>query len=113
MAMHLGGCATYVIMITGRWKSAAFMEYIRDEIAQFSEGVSQRMILRQNYFALQRCCSQEDFARKPIYRICKSTNDYLNDQLRLALQLVWSRLSTWRAFAIAIELPWHSVVHWV
>jgi hypothetical protein len=52
MAMNLGGCATYVIMITGRWKSAAFMEYIREQIAQFSEGVSQRMILRQNYFAI-------------------------------------------------------------
>jgi hypothetical protein len=52
MAMHLGGCATFVIMITGRWKSAAFMEYIREQIAQFSEGVSQRMILRQNYFAI-------------------------------------------------------------
>jgi hypothetical protein len=52
MAMHLGGCATFVIMITGRWKSAAFMEYIREQVAQFSEGVSQRMILRQNYFAI-------------------------------------------------------------
>jgi hypothetical protein len=39
-------------MITGRWKSAAFMEYIREQVAQFSEGVSQRMILRQNYFAI-------------------------------------------------------------
>ncbi len=51
MAMHLEGCETFVIMITGRWKSAAFMEYIREKVAQFSEGVSQRMILRQNYFA--------------------------------------------------------------
>jgi hypothetical protein len=41
MAMHLGGCATFVIMITGRWKSAAFMEYVREQIAQFSEGNSQ------------------------------------------------------------------------
>ncbi len=28
------------------------MEYIREQIAQFSEGVSQPMILRQNYFAI-------------------------------------------------------------
>jgi hypothetical protein len=38
MAMHLGGCATFVIMIIGRWKSAAFMEYIREQVALFSEG---------------------------------------------------------------------------
>jgi hypothetical protein len=68
MAMYLGGCATFVIMITGRWKSAAFMEYIREQIAQFSEGVSQRMILRQNYFAIPAV--DTDFLPKevdPIY----------------------------------------------
>jgi hypothetical protein len=31
---------------------AAFMEYIREQVAQFSEGVSQRMILRQNYISI-------------------------------------------------------------
>jgi hypothetical protein len=36
MAMHLGACSTYAVMITGRWKSTALMEYIQDEIAQFS-----------------------------------------------------------------------------
>jgi hypothetical protein len=38
MAMHLGGCASFVIMIIGRWKSAASMEYIREQVALFSEG---------------------------------------------------------------------------
>jgi hypothetical protein len=53
MAMYLGGNPTFVIMITGRWKSSAFMEYIREQIQEFSEGVSQSMILRQkNYFAI-------------------------------------------------------------
>jgi hypothetical protein len=68
MAMYLGGCATFVIMITGRWKSAAFMEYIRKQIVQFIEGVSQRMILRQNYFEIPAV--DTDFLSKevgPIY----------------------------------------------
>jgi hypothetical protein len=39
-------------MITCRWKPATFMECIRDQVAQFTDGVSQRMILRQNYFAI-------------------------------------------------------------
>jgi hypothetical protein len=55
-------------MVTGRWKSAAFVEYIREQVAQFSEGVSQRMSLRQNYFAIPAV--DTDFLPKevdPIY----------------------------------------------
>jgi hypothetical protein len=40
MAMHLGECATFVTIIIGRWKSIAFMKYIREEIAQVSKWVS-------------------------------------------------------------------------
>jgi hypothetical protein len=90
MAMHLGGCATFVIMITGRWKSAAFMEYIREQIAQFSEEVSQRMILRQNYFAIPAV--DIDFLSKevdPIYttkaNIGRDVPRHFNEMPRLLL----------------------------
>jgi hypothetical protein len=39
-------------MITGCWRSSAFMEYIHKQIQEFIEGMSQRMILRQIYFAI-------------------------------------------------------------
>jgi hypothetical protein len=68
MAMHLGGRAIFVITIAGRWKSVALMENIREQIAQVSEGVSQRMMLRQNYCAIPAVGS--DFLSKevdPIY----------------------------------------------
>jgi hypothetical protein len=32
MAVHLGGGITFAIMITGRWKPAAFMEFIREQV---------------------------------------------------------------------------------
>jgi hypothetical protein len=43
MVIHLGGCATFIIMILCRWKVAASMGCIREQIAEFREGVSQRM----------------------------------------------------------------------
>ena len=33
MAMYLGGCPVYSIMLIGRWRSTAFLQYIRQQIA--------------------------------------------------------------------------------
>jgi hypothetical protein len=41
--MQLGGCAAFAIMSIGHRTSAAFTEYIREQIVQFSEGVSHRL----------------------------------------------------------------------
>ena len=48
MAMFLGGCPVYLIMLIGRWSSDAFMKYIRKQVEQFSHDVSSKMI--QNMF---------------------------------------------------------------
>ena len=39
-ALSLSGYSDRQIMKMGRWKSATFMEYIRDELACFSKGMS-------------------------------------------------------------------------
>ncbi len=44
MAMHLGECPVYTIMMIGRWSSDAFLRYIRKQVEQFSHNVSSRMI---------------------------------------------------------------------
>ena len=44
MAMFIGGCPVFMIMLIGRWSSDAFMKYIRRQIEEFSHDVSQRMI---------------------------------------------------------------------
>lgn len=44
MAMYLGECPVYVIMMIGRWSSDAFLVYIRKQIEQFSHGVSSKML---------------------------------------------------------------------
>ena len=44
MAMFLGECPVYVIMMIGRWSSDAFLRYIRKQVEQFSHNVSRRML---------------------------------------------------------------------
>ena len=44
IAMFLGGCPVFMIMLIGRWSSDAFMRYIRKQIKEFSQDVSQKMI---------------------------------------------------------------------
>ena len=49
MALALSGHPDWRIMITGRWKSTSFLDYIRYQIQQFSKGVSQKMTLHQKH----------------------------------------------------------------
>jgi hypothetical protein len=44
MAMYLGECPVYTIMMIGRWSSDAFLRYIRKQVEQFSHNVSRKMI---------------------------------------------------------------------
>ena len=44
MAMYLGECPVYTIMMIGRWSSDAFLRYIRKQVEQFSHNVSRIMI---------------------------------------------------------------------
>ena len=44
MAVYLGECPIYTIMMIGRWSSDAFLIYIRKQVKQFSHNVSSRML---------------------------------------------------------------------
>ena len=44
MAMYLGECPVYTIVMIGRWSSNAFLRYIRKQVEQFSHNVSSRML---------------------------------------------------------------------
>ncbi len=49
MAMYLGDCPIYRVMLIGRWSSNAFLRYIRKQVMEFSHNVSKRMLKFQNY----------------------------------------------------------------
>ncbi len=44
MAMFLGGCPMFLIMMIGHWSSNAFLRYIRKQVKEFNHGVSSKMI---------------------------------------------------------------------
>jgi hypothetical protein len=50
MALVLSGHAAWRIMLAGRWKSSAFLVYVREQIQAFSRGVSDRMIENPDFF---------------------------------------------------------------
>jgi hypothetical protein len=50
MALVLSGHAAWRIMLAGRWKSSAFLVYIREQVQGFSKGVSERMIENPDFF---------------------------------------------------------------
>jgi hypothetical protein len=50
MAMYLGKCPLYTIMLIGRWSSNAFLWYIRKQVMEFSHNVSWKMLNYQNYW---------------------------------------------------------------
>jgi hypothetical protein len=50
MALVLSGHAAWRIMLTGRWKSSAFLVYVREQVQAFSHGVSDRMIENPDFF---------------------------------------------------------------
>jgi hypothetical protein len=49
MAMYLGECPVYAIMLIRQWSSNAFLLYIRKQVMEFSHNVSKRMLTFQNY----------------------------------------------------------------
>jgi hypothetical protein len=49
MAMYLGECPVYTIMLIGQWSSNALLWYIRKQVMEFSHNVSKRMLTFQNY----------------------------------------------------------------
>ena len=50
MAMILAGLPTYVVMLVGRWKSDAFLTYIRKQVQEFSNTISRSMINVLTFF---------------------------------------------------------------
>ncbi|GKY93514.1 hypothetical protein MPSEU_000318800 [Mayamaea pseudoterrestris] len=49
MAMYMSGVPITTIQLQGRWRSEAFMEYIRKQVDLFSAGVSKKMLTVTNF----------------------------------------------------------------
>jgi hypothetical protein len=52
MAMCLAGVPVFTIMLLGGWSSDAFLRYIRKQVKEFSQGISDKMIQNENFFTI-------------------------------------------------------------
>ena len=53
MAMYLAGVPIFSIQLIGRWGSTAFLNYIRKQVQEFSQGISSKMIETQFFKHVQ------------------------------------------------------------
>ena len=49
MAMYLGECSVFMIMLIGCWSSNAFLRYIRKQVMEFSQNVAKSILSCQNF----------------------------------------------------------------
>ena len=52
MAMFLAGVPIETIQLIGRWKSRAFMRYIRIQVPDITKDVASKMTLRESFFTI-------------------------------------------------------------
>ena len=82
MAMYLAGVPAFTIMLIGRWSSDAFLRYIRRQVQEFSAGVSSKMVLTNEFFAIAgTSCATE--ANDP--RISGHMNNFSGRGLQIGL----------------------------
>ena len=60
MAMFLSGVSEIIIQRVGRWESFAFLDYIREQVENFTFGVSGKMLQSENFQHL----NDRDFDRQ-------------------------------------------------
>ena len=49
MAMFLSGVSEIIIQRIGRWERFAFLDYIREQVEDFTQGVSKKMLQVEQY----------------------------------------------------------------
>jgi hypothetical protein len=49
MAMYLGECPVYTIMLISQWSSNVFLRYIQKQVMEFSHNVSKKMLHFKQY----------------------------------------------------------------
>ena len=54
MAMFLSKTSTIIMMRVGRWSSEAFLEYIREQVQDFTVGISENMLEFESFFNMNR-----------------------------------------------------------
>jgi hypothetical protein len=63
MAMYLSGVPVFTIMLLGRWSSDSFLRYIQKQVKEFSCGISNKMITKDDFFTIPLATSEDPRVR--------------------------------------------------
>jgi hypothetical protein len=66
MAMYLAGVTVTTIQLIGRWKSDAFMRYIREQVDCFTQNVSSRMLTTKNFYTIPNISPDQQLNQKSV-----------------------------------------------
>ena len=64
MLLHLAGKDPLIIMLQGRWRSQAFMDYIRPQVVEFSTGLSSDMIQAGDFYHIPEALDENIIAQE-------------------------------------------------
>lgn len=81
--MFLSKIEAIIMMRIGRWSSDAFLKYIREQIENFTAGVSQRMLTFEHYFVWGR----HDLQETSYASVDTSTSDNENRPVEIAFDI--------------------------
>jgi hypothetical protein len=84
MAMFLSKTSTIIMMRVGRWSSEAFLEYIREQVQDFTVGISENMLEFESFMNMNR--------NQPIDLKLASTNNE-NGPETIPFQIEFSQLA--------------------
>jgi len=75
MAMYLAHVPVFMIMLLGRWSSNAFLDYIRKQVKEFSNGISSKMIQHEHFFTIPSSSSEDPRApNNPLNLACRNNH---------------------------------------
>ena len=63
MSMYLANVPVYTIMLLGRWSSDAFLRYIRTQVKDLARGISEKMLLTEDFYTIPDESANHDYPR--------------------------------------------------
>ena len=72
MFLHLNGIRSDKIMLQGRWRSTAFVTYIRVQVTEFSLGLSDKMNKTRDFYTVPE--DRYDHSEQHYYQVDNNIN---------------------------------------
>ena len=72
MFLHLNGIRSDKIMLQGRWRSTAFLTYIRVQVTEFSLGLSDKMNKTRDFYTVPE--EKYDYTEQHYYQVDHNIN---------------------------------------